>query len=101
MDFGIDRDVCGRDAIDREFGAVGFAEMKEAADVVILVVGRKKAFRFGRRELERGKRDTLAELAGQGEVQVNKLAECHGNGAANEFGAHNWLRSSVLRPERQ
>src|SRR5580693_6911239 len=88
MDFGIDGDVCSRDAVDREFDAVGFREMEEAADVIILVVGRKKTFRFGRRELERGKRDKLAELPGQGEVQVNKLAKGHGNSAANGFGAH-------------
>src|ERR1700722_703596 len=88
VDFGIDGEVAGRDAVDREFGAVGFGEMEEPADMVILVVGREKTFSFRRRELERGKSDTLAELAGQGEVQVNKLTKGYGNGAANGFGAH-------------
>jgi len=86
MDSGIDRDVCGRGAVDQEFGAVGLGEMEKPADVVILIVGRKKTLRFGRRELERGERYTLAELAGQREVQVNKLAKCHGNRAATGFG---------------
>src|ERR1700680_3703717 len=87
IDFGIDRDVCNGDAIDRKFVAVGFGEVEESADVVVLVVGRKETFRFGSRELERRKRDTLAELAGQGEVQVNKLAKAHENVAAR-FGDH-------------
>lgn len=53
MDFGIERDVCGSNAIDREFLALVFGKMKEAADVVILVVGGKKAIRFCGGEFER------------------------------------------------
>ena len=91
-----DNDRARIELLNRPFG-----EMEETADVVILVVGREKTFSFGRRELERGKSDTLAELAGQGEVQVNQLTKSYGNGAANWFGAHKEPRRSVLRPERQ
>jgi hypothetical protein len=87
MNFGIDRDVRGWHAVDREFEAVGFGEMEEAADVVVLVKRRKKTLGFVRRELKRGERDRLAELTGQGEVEVDKLAESHGDGAAR-FCAH-------------
>lgn len=66
MDFGIERDVCGGDAIDGKFDAVGFGEMEEAADVVVLVVGRKKAIGFCGREFERRESNGLAEFTGEG-----------------------------------
>ena len=56
--------MCGGYAIDTEFDAVALGKMEEAADVVILVVRRKKAFGFSGRELKRGKSSGLAELAG-------------------------------------
>jgi hypothetical protein len=90
-----------RDAIDGELRAVGFGEVKEAADVVVLVVGGKKKLRFGWRKPERRKSDGLAELTRKREVEVNELSEGHAGGSASGFGAHGWLRWAVYRRERE
>jgi hypothetical protein len=64
LDFGIKGDMGNGDTIDRKLDAFGLGKMEEAADVVVLVEGRKKAFGFRGRELECGKRDGLAEFNG-------------------------------------
>lgn len=84
-----------RDAVDGELRAFGFGEVKKAADVVVLVVGRKKKLRFGWRKPERRKGDGLAELTREREVEVNELSEGHAGGSASGFGAHGLLRWAV------
>jgi hypothetical protein len=87
LNFGVKGDIGNRDAVDGVLRAVGFGEVKEAADVVVLVVGRKKKFRFGWRKPERRKSDGLAELTRKREVEVNELSEGHAGGSAVMVGS--------------
>jgi len=66
--------VCGRDAVDGESDAIGFGEMEEAANVVVLVVGRKKALGFHGGKPEGRKGDELAEVAGERAVKRHEIA---------------------------
>lgn len=47
FDFGVDRDVGCRNAVDGELLAGGLGEVEKAADVIVLVVTRKNALGFG------------------------------------------------------
>jgi hypothetical protein len=88
MDFRIDGDMRGRNGVDAELYAVAFREMEEAANVIVLIVRRKKSHGFCRRELKRRQRHWAAELAGEREVQVNQLAKSHTDSSASRFGTH-------------
>src|SRR5713101_9628921 len=48
FNFGVEGDMGGRETVDREFLPAGFGKMKEAADVVVLVVSGEEALGFGR-----------------------------------------------------
>src|SRR5437764_2557259 len=78
FDFRIDGNVRGGEAVDREFLAVAFGEVKETADVVILFVSGKKPLRFYERESEGGKRDGPAKIAGAQTVSAHEFAQRHG-----------------------
>jgi hypothetical protein len=95
FDFGIEGDVGGGEAIDGEFGAGGFGEMEEAADVVILVIAGEEAFGFPRSEAEVGERDGLAEVGGVGAVEADEFAQGHERRAASGFGAQGILLGKV------
>src|SRR5271163_1002400 len=69
IDFRIDGDVRGGNAVDAELGAVALGEMEEAANVVVLIVRRKEPHGFGRRELKRRQCHWAAKLVGEREVQ--------------------------------
>src|SRR6266581_408342 len=120
LDFGVQGDVGGGETVDREFRAAGFGKMKEAADVVVLVVSGEKALGFGRSQAKGGERDRLAKISGVGAVQTDKIAQGHhiilrprsgrrilrprsgGRSAARCFGAHGiLLKQSVLREKRE
>ena len=89
MDFGVEGEMGGGDAVDGELlGGGGGGEEEEAADVVVLVEGGEEALGFIRRERKRGERDGLAELSGEGEIAVNELVESHDLKAGSGFGAH-------------
>jgi hypothetical protein len=94
--------VGGDKAVDGEFGARGFGEMEEAANVVILVVAGEEAFGFLRGEAEDGERDGLAEIGCVATVQADKFAQGHERSAASGFGAHGILLGSVyFGPEKK
>src|SRR6266581_1991274 len=57
--------------------AVRFAEMEEAADMVVLVVNAEKALRLRVCQAEGGKRGWPAEPAADGPVFFHQLAQCH------------------------
>src|SRR6266566_300184 len=111
FDFGVQGDVGGGETVDREFLAAGFGEMKEAADVVVLVVSGEEALGFGRSQAKGGERDRLAKISGVGAVQTDKIAQGHHiiwrprsgrRSAARCFGAHGiLLTQSVLRGKRE
>jgi hypothetical protein len=63
LDFGVDRDVRGGDAIDGILFASGLGEIEEAADVVVLVVTGEEALGFGGSQREGGERYGLAKIA--------------------------------------
>ncbi len=60
----------GGETVDREFLPAGFGKMKEAADVVVLVVSGEEALGFGRSQAKGGERDRLAKISGVGAVQT-------------------------------
>jgi len=64
LDLGVNCDVRGKDSIDCEFLAVGFGEVEEPADVVILVVAGKEPIGLGRGETEGGESHRLAKING-------------------------------------
>ena len=53
MDLGVEGNVRHRNAVDREARPAGLREVKEAADVVVLVVAGENALGFGGVELKR------------------------------------------------
>ena len=110
----------GRETVDGEFLAAGFGEMKEAADVVVLVVSGEEALGFGRSQAKGGERDRLAKISGVRAVQKDEIAQGHHfilrprsdrrilrprsgrRSAARSFGAHGiLLKQSVLRRKRE
>ena len=64
----------GGDAIDEKFLAGGVGEVEKTADVVVLIVGGKKAFGFGGRKAERRKSDGLAKGARASLIQSHEFA---------------------------
>jgi hypothetical protein len=92
FDFGVEGDVGGAEAVDGEFGASGFGEMEEAADVVVLVIAGEEAFGFLEGEAEGGEGDGLAEVGGVGAVEADEFAQGHERSAASGFGAQGILR---------
>jgi hypothetical protein len=95
FDFGVERDVGGGKAVDRKFGAGGFGEMEEAADVVVLVIAGEEAFGFLKGEAEGGERDGLAKVGGVGAVETDEFAQGHERSAASGFGAYGVLLGKV------
>jgi hypothetical protein len=95
FDFGVEGDVGGGEAVDGEFGANGFGEMEEAADVVVLVIAGEEAFGFLEGEAEGGERDGLAEVGGVGAVEADEFAQWHERSAASGFGAQGILLGKV------
>src|SRR5712691_8908951 len=91
LDFGVEGDVCGGDAVDGEFLAGGFGEMEKAADMVVLVVAGEKPFGFRSRELKRGEGDRGAEGSGERAVAADKFAQWHNRCAAGSFTRHGSL----------
>jgi hypothetical protein len=92
FDFGVEGDVGGGEAVDGEFGAGGFGEMEEAADMVVLVIAGEEAFGFLEGEAEGGERDGLAEVGGVGAVEADEFAQGHERSVASGFGAQGILR---------
>src|SRR6266700_610696 len=111
LDFGVQGDVGGGETVDREFLAAGFGKMKEAADVVVLVVSGEETLGFGSSQAKGGERDRLAKISGVGAVQPHEIAQGHHfilrprsgrRSAARCFGAHGiLLKQSVLREKRE
>jgi hypothetical protein len=101
FDFGVDRDVGGKEAVDGEFAAGGFREMEEAADVVVLVITGEQAFGFLGGEAKDGQSNWLAEIPGVGAVQPDEFAQGHEGSAARGFGAHAGLLGKVYRSEKK
>src|SRR6266699_2218964 len=120
LDFGVEGHVRGGESVDREFLPAGFGKMKEAADVVVLVVSGEKALGFGSSQVKGRERDRLAKISGVGAVQTHEIAQGHHiilrprtrrriwrprsgrRSAARCFGAHGiLLRQSVLRRKRE
>ncbi|HKW61113.1 MAG TPA: hypothetical protein VJN89_01095 [Candidatus Acidoferrum sp.] len=91
LDLGIKRNMGRGDSIDEKFPAAGFGKMEEAADVVVLIVGRKKPLDFGVVERERGERDGPAEFTGLGTIVANQFAQRHDGSASRSFSAHEIL----------
>lgn len=92
FDFGVEGDVGGGEAVDGEFGADGFGEVEEAADMVVLVIAGEETFGFLEGEAEGGERDGLAEVGGVGAVEADEFAQGHERSAASGFGAQGVLR---------
>src|SRR5215469_9318330 len=88
LDFLVNGNVRGGKAVDRESLAAAFAEAEKTADVVILLVSRKKTLGFRGREGERGKGDRLAKFTGMQTVGAHEFAEGHDGSASGSFGAH-------------
>jgi len=62
--------------------------MEEAANVVVLVEGGEEAFGFSGGELESGKCDRLAKLAGFRKVEGNEIGQRPHRRAASGFSGH-------------
>jgi hypothetical protein len=101
FDFGVEGDVGGGEAVDGKFGAGGFGEMEEAADVVVLVIAGEEAFGFLEGEAEGGERDGLAEVGGVGAVEADEFVQGHERSAASGFGAHGVLPDEVYCGEKK
>jgi hypothetical protein len=69
FNFGVDGDMRGGEAVDGEWRARGFREMKKAADMIVLVVAGEESLGFGGRELECRESNRLAKFNRQGEIQ--------------------------------
>src|SRR5437667_1863878 len=95
LDLGVNGNVRGGKAVDREFPAAAFGEAKKTADVVILLVSRKKTLGFGGRESEGGKCDRPAKFTGMQTVGAHEFAEGHEGSASGGFGAHGFLLGRV------
>jgi len=94
--------VRGREAVDGKSLAAGFGEMKESADMIILVVTGEEPLRFGMRQSENGKSNGLAKFTGVQAIQADKFAKGHDGSAASGFGADaNLLWQSVLRHRKE
>ena len=95
MNFCIEGDVRGRHAVDREFLAGAFGELKESADVIVLVVTAEQAFRFSLRQTERSEANRLAKFAGLCKVKTDQIAQRHHGSAASGLRARGVLLSRV------
>jgi hypothetical protein len=77
LDFGVNRNVRLRKTADLEGLAGGFAEVEEAADVVILVEHVEDALGFFVRKAERFDGDGFSVRARCGQIFVNHAAQVH------------------------
>src|SRR5262245_60272285 len=73
--------------------------MEEAANVVVLVVRRKKTLDFSLVERERGERDGPAEFTGLRTIVANQFAQRHVRNASRSFRAHEILLAKSARRE--
>ena len=81
-------------AVDGEVRPAERGEMKEAADVIVLVESGEEAFGFGNGESKRGEWNRLAELPCKREIAFDELGKGHRECAPGGFGSHG---GSVLR----
>src|SRR5260370_31874952 len=81
LDFGVEGDVGGRNPVDREFLAGGLRELKETADVIVLVVTGEEAFRFRVRQTEGRERNGLTKIASVRAVLTDEIAQGHDGSA--------------------
>lgn len=88
LDFAVQGEVGGGDAVDGELRATERGEVKEAADVIVLVKGREEAFGFGSGEREGGERDRLTELPGKRQIALDEFGQRHDGGRTSGLSAH-------------
>src|SRR5712691_6909942 len=77
FDLCVNGNVSHRKAVDEKAFAVRFAEMEEAADMVVLVVNAEKVLRFRVCQAESGQRGRPAESAADGPVFFHQPVQCH------------------------
>src|SRR3954452_8008179 len=88
LNFGIEAYVCRGDAVDGEgVLAACVREMKEAADVVVLIVAGEQGLNFRAGERKSRERCRLAKIRGQAPIFLHEFLQRHHGGTAR-FGGH-------------
>jgi hypothetical protein len=77
LNFLVNRDVRLVETIDGVGGAGNLAEVKESADMVILVERAENALDLARLHAEIRERSKKCEAARDGQIFVNNFAQCH------------------------
>ena len=101
MDFGVEGDVGSGKTVDGVTRAFGIGEVKEAADVIVLVKGGEDAGGLLGPEVESGKGHGFAEADRERAIAVDEFAEREHRSAASGFAAQSGLLRGKGRLQRE